>query len=69
MINEDEKRICNYLDIPLQHINDAVLQAMKRSITEKEQDINRYRSTKIPTWLYELLYYRFSGETKNIPTA
>ncbi len=32
-----EPKICNYLDIPLQHANDAVLDRMRRQITQKEQ--------------------------------
>jgi ribosomal protein S12 methylthiotransferase len=31
-----EPKICNYLDIPLQHISDNMLLAMKRQITRKE---------------------------------
>jgi ribosomal protein S12 methylthiotransferase len=29
-------KVCNYLDIPLQHANDAVLDRMKRQITQQE---------------------------------
>jgi ribosomal protein S12 methylthiotransferase len=32
----DEPKICNYLDIPLQHISDKVLNTMKRQITKAE---------------------------------
>lgn len=32
-----QPKICNYLDIPLQHANDDVLFRMKRQITQKEQ--------------------------------
>lgn len=35
VINE-RKNICNYLDIPLQHVSDNVLNRMKRQITKKE---------------------------------
>ena len=31
-----EEKICNYLDIPLQHISDPVLSGMKRQITQEE---------------------------------
>lgn len=32
-----EKKICNYLDIPLQHINDDMLRLMRRKTTAKSQ--------------------------------
>ncbi|TAM41818.1 radical SAM protein, partial [bacterium] len=32
----DEKRICKYIDLPIQHINDRILRLMKRKITGKE---------------------------------
>jgi ribosomal protein S12 methylthiotransferase len=31
-----EKRICKYVDIPIQHINDRLLQLMHRNITKRE---------------------------------
>lgn len=34
-IKENDK-VCNYLDIPLQHISDPILKAMKRQITKGE---------------------------------
>ena len=33
---KNNPKICNYLDLPLQHISDNVLQSMKRGITSKE---------------------------------
>ena len=32
-----ENKICNYLDIPLQHISDPILKSMRRGITSKKQ--------------------------------
>jgi ribosomal protein S12 methylthiotransferase len=32
-----EPKICNYIDIPLQHINTELLKAMKRGTTLKKQ--------------------------------
>ena len=32
-----QPKVCNYLDIPLQHANDEVLHRMRRQITQKEQ--------------------------------
>jgi len=31
-----EKRICKYLDLPLQHVNSRILRLMKRNITKQE---------------------------------
>jgi ribosomal protein S12 methylthiotransferase len=31
-----EKKLCHYVDMPLQHINDRILSSMKRNITSKE---------------------------------
>ena len=40
-----EKKICNYLDIPIQHVNDEVLQAMGRGHNREQLDrlLNRFR--------------------------
>jgi ribosomal protein S12 methylthiotransferase len=56
------------LDIPLQHINDAVLQAMKRSITEKEiRTLIDTVRTKIPNLALRTSFITgFPGETKKI---
>ncbi len=34
---KEEAKICNYLDMPLQHASDSVLKAMKRQITKQDQ--------------------------------
>jgi len=48
-VMKSENKICNYLDIPLQHANDVVLARMKRQITQSEtiQLIEQIRN-KIP---------------------
>ena len=33
---KDERRICKYIDLPIQHINNRLLKLMRRNITEKE---------------------------------
>ncbi len=33
----EEGKVCNYLDMPLQHASDSVLRAMRRQITNQEQ--------------------------------
>ena len=38
VIREEEK-VCNYIDIPLQHISDNILKSMKRGITFKKTNL------------------------------
>ena len=33
---KNEKRICKYIDLPIQHINNRILKLMRRNITERE---------------------------------
>ncbi|PCJ96963.1 MAG: 30S ribosomal protein S12 methylthiotransferase RimO [Flavobacteriaceae bacterium] len=35
-VMKDEPKICNYLDIPLQHISDAILKSMRRGTTQEK---------------------------------
>jgi len=37
-VMKSEPKICNYLDIPLQHINDSILKSMKRGTNHKKTD-------------------------------
>ena len=48
-VMKEEKKICNYLDIPLQHISTQVLQSMRRGTTKEKttQLINTIRE-KVP---------------------
>ena len=34
----DNDKVCNYIDIPLQHINDEILKSMKRGTSHKKTD-------------------------------
>ncbi|MBR1768896.1 MAG: 30S ribosomal protein S12 methylthiotransferase RimO [Bacteroidales bacterium] len=44
-----EPKICNYLDMPLQHINDRILQSMNRNITGREvKDLIEKIRKKVP---------------------
>ncbi len=65
LINSD-KRVCKYLDMPIQHINNDILKSMRR-MTSKE-DILRIISTlreKIPDVVIRTsLIVGFPGETK-----
>ncbi len=59
-------RVCRYLDMPLQHISDSILKAMRRGATAKEiyKLIDTIR-TKVPDIaLRSTLMVGFPGETK-----
>lgn len=44
-----EDKICNYIDLPIQHINDRILKLMKRGITKKQIfDLIKTIRKKIP---------------------
>ncbi|MGB4960032.1 MAG: 30S ribosomal protein S12 methylthiotransferase RimO, partial [Saprospiraceae bacterium] len=44
-----QPKICNYLDIPLQHASDTVLERMKRQTTQQEQrDLIEYARIVVP---------------------
>ena len=61
-----EQKICKYLDLPLQHIDDRILQAMNRKVTEREIraliDLLRERIPGIV--LRTTLLVGFPGETE-----
>lgn len=61
-----EPKICNYLDIPLQHANDAVLHRMKRQITQEETRhlIERARAIIPNLTLRTTFLVGFPGETE-----
>ena len=61
-----QPKICNYLDIPLQHANDDVLMRMKRQITQKEQrELINYAREKVPNIaIRTTMLVGFPGETE-----
>lgn len=61
----EEPKICNYLDIPLQHCSNRMLKAMKRQITKEEiVELIRTIREKIPgIALRTTLITGFPGET------
>jgi ribosomal protein S12 methylthiotransferase len=65
-IMRDNPKVCNYLDIPLQHINNRVLAAMKRRITAEETlDLVRKIKATVPgVALRTTLIVGFPGETE-----
>jgi ribosomal protein S12 methylthiotransferase len=60
------KNICNYIDIPFQHVNDTILKSMKRNHTQNEmiELINLFRN-KIPDICIRTAFIiGFPGETR-----
>ena len=48
-VMRNEPKVCNYLDIPLQHINTELLQSMRRGTTsEKTKELLRQFREKVP---------------------
>ncbi|MCB0632489.1 MAG: 30S ribosomal protein S12 methylthiotransferase RimO, partial [Lewinella sp.] len=62
----ERKEICNYLDIPLQHANDGVLERMRRQITRAEtEELIRIAREKVPDLtLRTTMLVGFPGETE-----
>lgn len=65
VIREQEK-VCNYIDIPLQHISDPILKAMKRGTTfAKTNALLKDFRTKVPNMAIRTsLIVGFPGETE-----
>ena len=64
-VMRERSKICNYLDMPLQHASDAMLKAMKRQITRAEMDqlIFSIREKLPGICLRTTLIAGFPGET------
>ena len=65
-VMKNEPKVCNYLDIPLQHINTELLKSMKRGTTsEKTRNlIDKFRE-KVPNMaIRTTLIVGYPGETK-----
>lgn len=62
----ERPNVCNYLDIALQHISDAVLQRMHRNVTKQETiDLIQLIRSKVPgIHLRTTLMVGFPGETE-----
>lgn len=63
---KSQDKICNYLDIPIQHASDKILKEMKRRTTKAQliEIINRLRSEIPDIILRTTLISGFPGETK-----
>ncbi|PLX87809.1 MAG: 30S ribosomal protein S12 methylthiotransferase RimO [Desulfuromonas sp.] len=60
-----EEKICNYLDIPLQHIDDQILEQMNRRVSEKDiRNLLRRLRSRIPDLTLRTSFIvGFPGET------
>ena len=61
-----QPKVCNYLDIPLQHASDTVLERMKRQTTKQEQkELIEYARTVVPDIAIRTTFLvGFPGETE-----
>jgi len=61
-----EPKICNYLDIPLQHISDNILKSMKRGTTKEKTTklINQFREAVPGMTIRTTLIVGYPGETQ-----
>lgn len=64
----DEPKICNYIDLPLQHISDPILSAMKRQISKQEtiELVQKIRETIPGIHFRTTFLVGFPGETDAI---
>lgn len=62
----EEPKICNYIDIPLQHIADPVLKSMRRGTTKAKTDalLQKMRSTVPGMAIRTTLIVGYPGETE-----
>lgn len=65
-IMAQEKKICKYIDLPLQHINDSILRQMNRQVTRRQiEDLIREIRDSIPeVALRTTFIVGFPGETE-----
>ena len=64
----DNDKVCNYIDIPLQHINDEILKSMKRGTShQKTNDLLKAFRKKVPSMAIRTsLIVGYPGETEEI---
>lgn len=65
-VMKSESKICNYLDIPLQHISDSILKSMRRGTTHKKTtDLLKTFREKVPGMaIRTTLIVGYPGETE-----
>ncbi|WP_406684247.1 30S ribosomal protein S12 methylthiotransferase RimO [Seonamhaeicola sp. MEBiC1930] len=61
-----EPKVCNYLDIPLQHISDSILKSMRRGTTKEKTTklIKEFRATVPKMTIRTTLIVGYPGETE-----
>ena len=65
-VMKEEPKICNYLDIPLQHISDAILASMKRGTTQEKTTklLKKFREAMPEMAIRTTLIVGYPGETQ-----
>lgn len=65
-VMRDEPKVCNYLDIPLQHISDSVLKSMRRGTTQEKTTnlLNKLREAVPEVAIRTTLIVGYPGETE-----
>ena len=63
-----EPKVCNYLDIPLQHVNTELLKSMKRGTTHEKTTalINKFREVVPEMAIRTTLIVGYPGETEEM---
>jgi len=66
-VMKQEPKICNYLDIPLQHISDAILKSMRRGTTKAKTTklLQEFRATVPEITIRTTLIVGYPGETEH----
>lgn len=65
-VMKSEPKICNYLDIPLQHISDSILKSMRRGTTQEKTTklLQEFRATVPEMAIRTTLIVGYPGETQ-----
>lgn len=65
-VMKEEPKICNYLDIPLQHISDPILASMKRGTTQEKTTklLKKFREVMPEMAIRTTLIVGYPGETQ-----
>jgi len=66
-VMKTEEKVCNYFDIPIQHVSDSMLQGMKRAISgEASKELLRRIKREIPDATFRTsVIVGFPGETED----
>lgn len=66
-VMKNEPKICNYLDIPLQHISDSILKSMRRGTTKEKTTklLNEFRKAVPEMTIRTTLIVGYPGETED----